>query len=73
MLLFLFRLSCDEDGWVYRANTEEEHPNFFHVIQPVEITTINVFGDVEISYIGFGDESKSTVEDQTYSGNILYL
>ena len=43
---------------MYKANKEEAPPVFFHTIQPVEITTINVLGDVEISYIGFGDESK---------------
>ena len=31
-----------------------------HVIQPSEIESINVLGDVELSYIGFGDESKIT-------------
>ena len=42
-----------------KPNREEEYPVFFHVMQPGEITKITVFGDVEISYFGFGDESKS--------------
>ena len=43
-----------------KVNKEKDYPTFMHVIQPSEIESINVLGDVEISYIGFGDESKIT-------------
>ena len=41
-----------------KANREEEYPVFFHVIHPAEVLKISVFGDIELSYFGFGDESK---------------
>ena len=60
------RVSCDEDGWVLKVNKEKDYPTFMHVIQPSEIETINVLGDIEISYIGFGDESKITRSSDPY-------
>ena len=51
-------MSCDSDGWVLKVNNENDFPTFFHIIQVQEIQSIDVFGDVEISYIGFGGESK---------------
>jgi hypothetical protein len=51
-------IQCDEDGWVLKPNREEEYPVFFHLMSPAEIIHIKVFGDIEISYFGFGDESK---------------
>ena len=41
-----------------RANKEKDYPTFFHVIQPSEIVDIIVQGDIEFSFIGFGDNSK---------------
>jgi hypothetical protein len=46
---------------VFRANKEKDYATFFHVIQPTEILDIRVLGDVEISFIGFGDESKRKI------------
>ena len=41
-----------------KPNREEEYPVFFHMIHPAEVLKISVFGDIELSYFGFGDESK---------------
>jgi len=58
---FVIRISCDTDGWVVKSNKEKDYPTFLHIIQPVEILDIQVLGDVEISYIGFGDDSKTSL------------
>ena len=41
-----------------KPNREEEYPVFFHLIHPADVQHISVFGDIELSYFGFGDESK---------------
>ena len=51
-------IRCDEDGWIVKANREEELPVFFHLMPPAHIGGIKVSGDVELSYFGFGDMSK---------------
>ena len=51
-------IRCDEDGWIVKANREEEHSVFFHLMPPADIVSITVSGDIELSYFGFGDMSK---------------
>ena len=46
-----------------KPNQEEEYPVFFHLIHPAEIRQISVFGDIELSYFGFGDESKNDLSE----------
>ena len=55
---FVVRISCDQDGWVLKINSEDNYPHFFHILPQTTITTLDVTGDVEISYIGFGPDSK---------------
>ena len=45
-----------------KPNREEEYPVFFHMIHPAEVLKISVFGDIELSYFGFGDESKTILK-----------
>ena len=40
----------------------------FHSIHPAEVQQISVFGDVELSYFGFGDQSK-TKSEKCYTNN----
>ena len=49
------RFTCDADGWVFRANSESPYPHFFHVLSPSDIQAVTITGDVEISFVGFGD------------------
>ena len=52
------RFACDEDGWMFRANKEDPYPHFFHTVTPAEIFTVTLNGDVDISFMGFGDGKK---------------
>ena len=54
----MFRFSCDEDGFMFQANTEQPYPHFFHLLSPDKIVSVRVVGEVMISYIGFGDQGK---------------
>ena len=54
----MFRFSCDEDGFIFQANTEPPYPHFFHLLSPDKIVSVRVVGEVMISYIGFGDQGK---------------
>ena len=47
---------CDPDGWILRVNKEAEYPHFFHLFPAQDILTVDVTGDVLISYIGFGSK-----------------
>ena len=55
------RFTCDADGWVFRANSESPYPHFFHVLSPSDIQAVTITGDVEISFVGFGDSECRTV------------
>ena len=52
---FFPRFACDADGWTLRANKEGPYPHFFHIVNPADILTVTLTGDVEISFMGFGD------------------
>ena len=56
----LYRFSCDEDGFMFQANTELPYPHFFHLFSPDMIQTVQVVGDVLISYIGFGNKGTAS-------------
>ena len=51
-------LQCDGDGWILKVNKEADYPHFFHVFPPEDILTVNVEGDVQLSYIGFGSKGE---------------
>ena len=47
---------CDEDGWTFKANKEQNYPHFFHPFSPAEIVSLQISGDLAISFVGFGSE-----------------
>ena len=52
------RIGCDGDGWFVLANKEPSYPHFFHLFSHTEIKSVLIKGDLDIRYIGFGDQSK---------------
>ena len=56
-----------------KPNREEEYPVFFHLIHPAEVRHITVFGDIELSYFGFGDESENYQQYKCNVGFTLIL
>ena len=57
-MIFHQRFICDEDGWVLMVNHELGYPHFLHVVPPKDIKTITMKGDLEVTYIGFVNDSK---------------
>ena len=49
-------IQCDPDGWVLKVNKEQNYPHSFHLFHASEIKSVNVLGDVQLSYIGFGSK-----------------
>ena len=52
------RVGCDDDGWMVQPNKEQGYPHFFHIFSHTEVTSVLIKGDLDIRYIGFGDQSK---------------
>ena len=52
-------------------NKEQNYPHSFHLFPANEIKFVNVLGDVQLSYIGFG--SKGSVPIIVIFGYILIL
>ena len=40
------------------ANKEPSYPHFFHLFSHTEIKSVLIKGDLDVRYIGFGDQSK---------------
>ena len=55
------RIGCDDDGWFVKTNKEPSYPHFFHLFTHTEIRSVLFKGDLDIRYIGFGDQSKRDV------------
>ena len=54
-------IQCDPDGWVLKVNKEQNYPHSFHLFPASEIKSVNVLGDVQLSYIGFGSKGTWTL------------
>ena len=52
------RLQCDEDGWLLQVNNEPPYQTFFHQFSPALLKNLKITGKIEISYVGFGSQSK---------------
>ena len=52
------RVGCDDDGWMVRPNKEQGYPHFFHIFSHTEVTSVLIKGNLDVRYIGFGDQSK---------------
>ena len=48
------RVGCDEDGWMVKVNDEPTYPHFFHQVSVANIQRLEVSGQADISYVGFG-------------------
>ena len=68
---FILSIQCDPDGWVLKVNKEQNYPHSFHLFPASEIKSVNVLGDVQLSYIGFG--SKGSVRSWLICYPWLYL
>ena len=51
-------MQCDEDGWLLQVNNEPPYQTFFHQFSPNLLKNLKITGKVEISYVGFGSQSK---------------
>ena len=49
---------------MFQANTELPYPHFFHLFSPDLIQTVQVMGDVLISYIGFGNKGMASFRNK---------
>ena len=50
---FVIRFECDEDGWMLKVN-DEIYETYFHLFSKDLIQTVELLGQAEISYVGFG-------------------
>ena len=50
----IFRVGCDEDGWMVKVNDEPTYPHFFHQVSVANILGLEISGQADISYVGFG-------------------
>ena len=58
-MLTTSRLSCDDDGWELQINDELPYPHFLHILNPKSLVSIDIIGDVSISFAGivpFGEQ-----------------
>ena len=51
---FVLRFECDEDGWMLKINEDHKYQTFFHLFSPDLIETVQLQGQADISYVGFG-------------------
>ena len=56
---FTMTVTCDDDGWMLKVNTELAYPHFFHLFSPLNVTGFEILGDVVITFVGIGDEGIS--------------
>ena len=68
---FVLRLACDGDGWVLQVNDELPYDHFLHVIPHNEIDYLEVSGDAELSFVGFGDKNMEPAPSLTF--NITFV
>jgi len=54
---FIITVRCDEDGWSLQSNDDEPYPHFLHIIPVNNITRLEVKGNLEVSFVGFGAEN----------------
>lgn len=54
---FIMRIACDGDGWVVKVNDEKNFPHFLHILPFQDIDRFEVSGDVDVSFVGFGDKN----------------
>ena len=54
---FTIRMSCDGDGWIAKINEEKSFLHFLHVVPFDQITRLEVSGDLDVSFLGIGDEN----------------
>ena len=47
-------MGCDEDGWMVKVNDEPTYPHFFHQVSVATIKRLEISGQADISYVGFG-------------------
>ena len=52
----VYRIGCDEDGWMVKVNDEPTYPHFFHQVIVPNIQGLEISGQADISYVGFGPE-----------------
>ena len=52
---FVMRFECDEDGWVLKVN-DEVYQTYFHLFSSELIQTVELLGQADISYVGFGSK-----------------
>merc|ERR1712083_103546 len=67
---FVIYLSCDTDGWVLKVNDERSYPHFLHILPFTEIQFLEVSGDADMSFVGFGDKNMKPAPSTTF--NITY-
>ena len=53
---FILRIACDGDGWVAKVNDEKSFLHFLHFIPFDKITTLEITGDIDVSFVGIGNE-----------------
>ena len=51
---FVLRFECDEDGWILMINEDQKYQTFFHLFSPDLVETVQLEGQADISYVGFG-------------------
>ena len=51
---FVLRFECDEDGWILMINEDHKYQTFFHLFSPDLVETVQLQGQADISYVGFG-------------------
>ena len=57
---FVMKFGCDEDGWTFQVNKDENYPHFFHLFSPSEVVEVRIKGSASISYAGFGPRGEHT-------------
>ena len=51
---FLLTVSCDEDGWIFEEDSRHAaYPHFIHKVPVQSITHLEIFGGMDITYVGF--------------------
>ena len=67
---FIIRIACDRDGWTLQVNEEKSYLHFLHVIPFQDIDRFEVFGNIDVSFIGFGDKDMKPAPSLAF--NITY-
>ena len=67
---FTIKMHCDGDGWVAKINEEKSFLHFLHVVPFQDITQLEVSGDLDVSFLGIGDEKMTPAPQMGF--NITY-